>query len=93
MGNKYDWIARLTILLAVLLFFLVAGGSFLLFGCAEKKPIRAQVVMERACITKVEEGKETRCTGPDMQHLSCTGIVLTYHPGCEVLQIKKQEKK
>lgn len=33
-----------------------------------------------ACLANVELGKGAECHGPDLKHLTCSGLVITYKP-------------
>lgn len=73
--------------------FVLSLFSLWLCGCAAgmRKPISARVELARHCITKVELSEKTQCKGPDLEHLSCTGIVLTKKNGCETLHVESAQ--
>lgn len=80
------------LLLGSALFFYSFAG-ILLFGCAAQKPIKAQVVVPRDCMTSVELTDKAECHGDDVEHLHCTGFKLTKRQGCEQLSVSQPAKK
>ena len=65
----------------------------MLCGCAERKPVTAQVHIPREGIVSVALNDHTDCKGPDINHLKCTGIVLTVKDHYETLEVQKQTKE
>ena len=71
-----------------ILFLLVTAGS--MTPSRQPKTIAPQtveVVVDRECATAVNMGPKFECTGPDDQHLTCTGLVVSFKPSCERLNI------
>ncbi len=48
-----------------------------------------EIVVPRACLTKIELTEKAECSGPDLQHMTCRGLLLTKKKGCEYLRIVK----
>ncbi len=86
-GESRDGGTRAISFAAVLL-----GTVLVLNGCAMRKPqeirITAALVMERACMVSVALTERTECTGPDLDHLRCTGLMLTSKTGCEKVRAR-----
>lgn len=50
-----------------------------------------EVVVAKPCISKVELGEKTECAGPDLKHMTCHGLLVTYQKGCEVLRVVRDK--
>jgi len=50
-------------------------------------PQRVEVVVDRECATGVSMGPKFECRGDDERHLTCTGLVVTFSPKCERLNV------
>ena len=46
-----------------------------------------EVVVSRPCLTDIKITDHAECTGPDLKHMTCTGLLITYRKGCEVLKV------
>jgi hypothetical protein len=60
-------------------------------GCAARvaPSSRTTIVMPNACIEKIRQTQRMRCTGPDENHLVCTGIEIQIIKGCAEINVKK----
>ena len=59
-------------------------------ACAvhRQQDTRIGVKVPTECILAVGTEKQTRCAGPDMWHLTCTGLTLKLRKGCEVVEVQ-----
>jgi hypothetical protein len=60
-------------------------------GCAARvaPSSRAVIVVPNACIKEIRQTRQMRCTGPDENHLVCTGIEMQIIKGCAEVRVKK----
>jgi hypothetical protein len=78
---------------AVLFVAVLLGIVFVLSGCGAARHqaprVTAMVVLERGCLVSVALTEHAECSGPDLEHLNCTGLTLTKRVGCEKLRIAR----
>jgi hypothetical protein len=83
---------RAVLFVAVLL-GIVFGLLPVLGGCGAARHqaprVTAMVVLERGCLVSVALTEHAECSGPDLEHLNCTGLTLTKRVGCEKLRITR----
>lgn len=73
---------------------MIAALAILLVGCAARRPVaRGRVVIPRGCILALEPDENTECAGPDAKHLRCAPVKLTRQVGCEVFDVRQEEKE
>lgn len=62
-------------------------GLFL--GIAYTQTARFELVIPKTCVKSAVMGDKFECSGPDNQHMSCRGLILTFHKECEELRVVK----
>lgn len=68
-------------------FFVRLGLVILLvtLGALAAKP---EYVLIRDCMISIELSDRAECKGPDMDHMVCTGVLITKKKNCEMLSAK-----
>ena len=82
------------LLIFAILTFVAMSGVFSFSGCAPppRKPIKAEIVLPRACLEKVELLPGTECRVRENGIPLCGPLKLTKLPHCEVLEVPKAVK-
>ena len=50
---------------------------------------RVEYVVSGRCITKIAMKHDGECSGPDKDHMTCSGILATYKPECAEWRVAK----
>ena len=71
-------------------------SCFVLVGCAVRRPVstrvQTRIMIPHSCILNVRETPQTKCEGPDKEHIVCIGINITKIVGCEQIQVIQTKK-
>jgi hypothetical protein len=67
--------------------FTAAWLAVFVLGTATVFRGQAELVIPRPCMESVALSDDSECHGPDKQHLSCTGLVLTVRAACGELRV------
>jgi hypothetical protein len=69
--------------------FVLCIGLLLVGTIAGLADVGEQIFIPRPCLKTVALTEHTVCRGSDKKNLVCTGLLLTYIPDCEALDVKK----
>ncbi len=84
LGRNSGGLVSVAVLLGIVFFLSDCGARGARAGRAT-----ASVIVERGCIVSVALTDSTECAGADLNHLRCTGLLMTWKPGCEKLRVQR----